>query len=58
MGDDCGVVSGCTGEFASISGLLLQTADNGTLRHGANGEHIANVQLGYNSPITLISMYS
>lgn len=49
VGDDCGIVSRCTSKLASVSRLLLQTADNGTLRHGANREHISNVQLGCNN---------
>lgn len=43
--DDSGVVSWCAGQLASVTGLLLHTADDGSLRHRSNRENITNVQL-------------
>merc|ERR1719209_2273577 len=42
VGDDGGVVAGSSGQFAAISQLLLQLADDGSLRHGADGHHVAD----------------
>lgn len=47
--DHGGVVSGGTSQLPTVTRLLLQTADDGTLRHDTNRQHIANVQLGYKS---------
>merc|ERR550534_856151 len=44
VGDDGGVVAGSSGKFAAISQLLLQLADDGSLRHGADGHHVADGQ--------------
>merc|ERR1719427_593887 len=44
VGDDGGVVAGSSGQFAAISQLLLQLADDGSLRHGADGHHVADGQ--------------
>merc|ERR1719209_2291567 len=44
MGDDGGVVAGGSGEFAAVSQLLLQLADDGSLGHGADGHHVADGQ--------------
>jgi len=46
MGNDGGVVAGSSGEFATISQLLLQLADDGSLGHGAHGHHVADGQTG------------
>ena len=46
MGDDGSVVAGSSGEFAAISQLLLQLADDGSLGHGAHGHHVADGQTG------------
>lgn len=51
VGDHSGVVSGCASQLSTVTGLLLQTADDGTLRHDTNRQHIANVQLGYKSEL-------
>jgi len=45
MGDDGGVVSGSSGQFAAISHLLLELADDGSLGHGADGHHVADRQV-------------
>jgi len=44
VGDDGGVVAGSSGQFAAISQLLLQLADDGSLGHGADGHHVADGQ--------------
>merc|ERR1719489_282170 len=44
VGDDGGVVAGSSGQFAAISQLLLQLANDGSLRHGADGHHVADGQ--------------
>merc|ERR1719435_665668 len=44
VGDDGGVVAGSSGQFAAISQLFLQLADDGSLRHGADGHHVADGQ--------------
>merc|ERR1712215_342505 len=44
VGDDGGVVAGSSGQFAAISQLLLQLADDGSLRHGADGHDVADGQ--------------
>jgi len=46
VGNDGGVVAGSSGEFASVSQLLLQLADDGSLGHGAHGHHVADGQTG------------
>ena len=46
VGDDCGIVSGGSCQLASVTRLLLQTTHDGTLRHGAHREHVADVELG------------
>ena len=46
MRDDGGVVSRCAGDSSAIPGLLLKTADNGTLRHGAYWQDVANCEEG------------
>lgn len=45
VGDDGGVVSRRTSQLASVTGLLLKAADDGSLRHGADGQDVADVQL-------------
>merc|ERR1711931_394630 len=44
VGDDGGVVAGSSGQFAAISQLLLELADDGSLGHGADGHHVADGQ--------------
>merc|ERR1711962_1858558 len=44
VGDDGGVVAGSSGQFAAISQLLLKLTDDGSLRHGADGHHVADGQ--------------
>merc|ERR1719495_2261636 len=44
VGDDGGVVAGGSGQFATISQLLLQLADDGALRHGADRHYVADGQ--------------
>merc|ERR1719209_31024 len=44
VGDDGGVVARSSGQFAAISQLLLQLADDGSLWHGADGHHVADGQ--------------
>jgi len=44
MGDDGGVVARCSGEFAAISQLLLELADDGSLWHGTDGHDVTDGQ--------------
>merc|ERR1719431_87573 len=44
VGDDGGVVAGSSGQFAAISQLFLQLADDGSLGHGADWHHVADGQ--------------
>lgn len=46
VGDDDGVVSGGSGNCATVSSLLLKVADDGSLRHGANGLDVADMEGG------------
>lgn len=45
VGDDCGVVSRCTSQLASVTGLLLNAANDGSLGHGADGQDVSDVKL-------------
>merc|ERR1719483_1745540 len=42
VSDDYGIISTGPGKLATVTGLLLKVADNGSLRHVANRHHIAN----------------
>jgi len=44
--DDGRVVSGCPGERTTVTGLLLDVADDGTFGHFADWEDVADRQLG------------
>lgn len=44
VGNHGGVVAGGTRQTATVTGLLLQVADDGTLRHLAQWHHVANLQ--------------
>lgn len=46
VGNDGGVVSGCAGQLASVSGLLFEVGDDGSLGHHADGHHVSDGQLG------------
>ena len=46
MGDDGGVVAGSSGEFAAISQLLLELADDGSLWHDADWHNVSDRQVG------------
>ena len=46
VGDDGGVVAGSPGHLAAVSVLLLQVANNGSLRHGTHGHHVADGEVG------------
>ena len=46
VGDHGGVVAAGPGELPTVSGLLLEVADDGSLGHVANGHHVADGQLG------------
>jgi len=45
VGDDGGVVARGSGEFAAVSHLLLELADDGSLGHSANGHHVSDRQV-------------
>jgi len=55
MGNDGGVVAGSSGEFATISQLLLQLAHDGSLGHGTNGHHVADGQTGFLTAVHKLS---
>jgi len=42
VGEDGSIVARRAGERATVTDLLLDVADDGTLGHRANGEHVAN----------------
>mmetsp|Transcript_38741 Transcript_38741/g.84285 ORF Transcript_38741/g.84285 Transcript_38741/m.84285 type:complete len:269 (+) Transcript_38741:107-913(+) len=42
VGHDDGVVAGGAGEAAAVTHLRLEVADDGTLGHGADGQHVAD----------------
>merc|ERR1719393_174877 len=46
VGDHGGVVAAGPGELPTVSGLLLEVADDGSLGHVANGHHVADGDLG------------
>jgi len=46
VGNHGGVVARGAGQTASITGLLLQVADDGTLGHLAQGHHVADLEGG------------
>ena len=45
VGDDGGVVAGCSGQLASVSGLLFEVRDDGSLGHHTDGHDVADGQL-------------
>ena len=55
VGDDCGVVTGGPGDLSSVSGLLLEVADDGTLGHVADRHDVANGELGLTSAVDELS---
>lgn len=46
VGNDDGVVPRGASDGASVSSLLLQVANDGSLRHGADGLHVADMESG------------
>ena len=44
VGNDGGVIAGSSGEFAAVSQLLLELADDGSFWHGADGHHVSDRQ--------------
>merc|ERR1712121_105822 len=55
VGDNGGVVTGSTSNTATISGLLLQVGDDGTLGHLANWHDVTDGQLGLLSAVDELS---
>ena len=51
MAHDNRIVPGGTGEGAAVSHVLLYIADNGSLRHGSQRQHVANSQSGLLSTV-------
>merc|ERR1712198_355033 len=47
VGDDGGVVSAGPGELATVSGLFLEVADDGSLGHVSDGHHVSDGDLGF-----------
>merc|ERR1719199_810533 len=46
VGHDDGVVAGAARKVAAVANLRLEVADDGTLGHGADGQHVANGENG------------
>ena len=46
VGDDGGVVARCASNCAAVAVLVLHIADNGTLGQVADGQHVADRELG------------
>merc|ERR1712006_62196 len=55
VGDDGGVVAASSGQLATISGLFLQVADNGTLGHLTDGHHVPDGDLGLFAAVDKLS---
>lgn len=51
VADDGDVVAGGTAEGATVANALLDVGDNGTLRHGAQRENVADGQSGVLSSV-------
>merc|ERR1719233_1030358 len=51
MCNNLGVVARAAGKPATVTSLLLQVADNGTLRHASNGQYIAHLKVGLPSSV-------
>merc|ERR1719347_473758 len=47
MGDNCGIVTACPCKLTTVSSLLLEIADDSSLRHVADRHHIANGDVGF-----------
>jgi len=59
VSNDGGVVTRCTGKSTTITMLLLNVADDGTFRHGSNGEDVSNLKSGFLSTVDeLASVHS
>ena len=46
VGDDSCVVARSPGKLATVTGLLLKVAHNGSLRHVADGHDVADGEVG------------
>jgi len=53
--DDGGVVAGCAGQLASVPSLLLHAAHNGSFRHRAQRQNVADLQGSCNIVQDIIS---
>ena len=55
VGDHGGVVAAGPGELATVSGLLLEVADDGSLGHVSDGHHVSDGDLGFLSAVNKLS---
>lgn len=55
VGNHGGVVARGTGQTAAITGLLLQVADDGTLRHLAQGHNVSDLEGGLATAVDELS---
>ena len=55
VGDDGGVVAASSGQLATIPCLLLQVADNSSLRHLTDGHHVSDGDLGLFAAVDKLS---
>ena len=55
VGDDGSVVTGGSGEFASVTGLSFDVADDGSLGKMAYGQTVANSESGFLSAVDELS---
>jgi len=47
VSNDGSIIARCTGKSTTVSMLLLHIANNGTFRHGANRQDIADLKGSY-----------
>merc|ERR1712110_966836 len=55
VGNHGSVVAACSGQLATVPSLLLQIADNCSLRHLTNGHHVSNGDLSLFAAVNKLS---